>query len=59
MLCGSHSQRTCARLDLLVFLDQQIGAGGNFVLLQLAALGVEKRDFAVAREHDLLAFVVA
>ena len=35
-----------------------IGAGGNFVLLELAALGVDERDFAVAGEHDLLAGVV-
>ena len=48
-----------ARLDFLVFFDQQVRAGGNFVLLQLAALGIENRDFAVAGEHDLLAFVVA
>ena len=31
---------------------------GHFVLLQLAALVVDQRDFAVAGEHDLLAFVV-
>ena len=59
MLCGSHWQSTVPGCDLLVFLDQQVGAVGNFVLLQLAALGVEDEDFAVAGEHDLLAGVVA
>ena len=59
MLCGSHWQSTVPGLDLLVLFDQQDGAVGHLVLLQLAALGVEHRDFAVAREHDLLAFVVA
>ena len=44
-----------AGLDLLVLLDQQVGAGGDLVFLQLAALGVEDQDFAVAGEHDLLA----
>ena len=46
------------RLDLLVLLDEQCGAGGNLVLFQFAALRVEKRDFAVAREDDVLAFFV-
>ena len=45
--------------DFLVLVDHQVGAGGDFVLLQLAALGVEDEDFAVAGEHDLLAGVVA
>ena len=30
-----------AGADLLVLVDQQVGAGGNLVLLQFAALGVE------------------
>src|SRR5262249_49847241 len=47
-----------ARLDLGVFLDQQVRAGWNFVLLQLAPLGIEDQDFAVAGEHDLFARVV-
>ena len=37
----------------------QDGAGGHLVLLELAALGVEDDDLAVAGEHDLLAVVVA
>ena len=48
-----------ARFDFLVFVDQQIRAGGHFVLFQLAAFGIENHDFAVAGEHDLLAGVVA
>ncbi len=31
-----------AGLHFLVLVDQQVGAGGDFVLLQLAALGVEQ-----------------
>ena len=58
MLCGSHSQRTCAGLDDFVFLHLEHGAGRHFVLLDLAALLVDQRDFAVAGEHDLLAGVV-
>ena len=48
-----------AGFDFLVFLDQQDRAGGNFVFLQLAALGIQKLDFAVAGQHDLLARIVA
>ena len=48
-----------ARLDVLILFDQQVRAGGDFVLLQLATLGVEQQDFAVAGEHHLLAGVVA
>ncbi len=40
--------------DFLVLLHHQVGAGGNLVLFQLAALGVEHRDFAVSGQHDLL-----
>ena len=59
MLCGSHWQRTVPGLNFLVLLDQQVGAGGDFVFFDFAALGVQQQDFAVAGEHDLLAFVVA
>ena len=59
MLCGSHWQSTVAGLDLLVLLDQQCGTGRHLVLLQFAALGIEERDFAVAGQHDVLAFFVA
>ena len=48
-----------AGLHFLVLVDRQVGAGGDFVLLQFAALGVQDEDFAVAGEHDLLAGVVA
>ena len=48
-----------ARRNLLVLLDQQIGAGGDFVLLQLAALRVQQEHFAVAGQDDVLALVVA
>ena len=48
-----------ARLYLLVLLDHEDRARGHFVLLQLAALGIHDRDFAVAREHDVLSGVVA
>ena len=47
-----------AGLDLLVLFDHQFGAGGDFVLFQFPALGIQQRDFAVAGEHDLLAFFV-
>ena len=40
-------------MTVLVLVDQQDGAGGNLVLLELAALGIEQRDFAVAGEHDV------
>ena len=59
MLCGSHWQRTAPACDFLVLFDQQVGAGGDFVFLHFAALGVQQEDFAVAGEHDLLALVVA
>ena len=42
-----------------VLVDQQVGAGGDLVFLDLAALGVQQQDFAVAGEHHLLALVVA
>ena len=48
-----------AGLDFLVLVDEQVGAGGDLVFFQLAALGVQQQDFAVAGEHDLLAVVVA
>ena len=35
-----------------------IGAVGHVVLLELASLGVEDLDLAVARQGDLLALVV-
>ena len=47
-----------ARLDFLVLVDLEDGAGRHFVLLHFAAFVVDERDFAVAGEHDLLAFVV-
>ena len=59
MLCGSHWQRTAPASTSSFSSTLQDGAGGNFVLLQLAALGVDERDFAVAGEHDVLAGVVA
>ena len=31
-----------ARLDFLVFVDQQIGAVGDVVFFQLAALGIDE-----------------
>ena len=34
-----------AGLDFLVFFDQQVRAGGNFVFFQLATLGIENRGF--------------
>ena len=40
--------------DALAVLDLHLGAVGDVVLLQLAALGVEDLDLAVAREGDLL-----
>ena len=58
MLCGSHSQSICAAGDHLAVLDLHLGAVGDVVLLELAPLGVEDLDLAVAREGDLLAFVV-
>jgi len=48
-----------AGLNFLVLVDQEVGAGGDFVLLDFAALGVQDQDFAVAGEHYLLALVVA
>src|SRR6185437_9509507 len=45
--------------DFLVFLDLQVGAGGDFVFFQLAPFGIDQGDFAIAGEHDLLALVVA
>ncbi len=48
-----------AGLDFLVLLDQQVGTGGHLVFLQLASLGVQEEDFAVAGEDDVLAGVVA
>ena len=59
MLCGSHWQSTVPGWTSWFSFDQQVGAGGDFVLLQFAALGVQQEDFAVAGEHDLLALVVA
>ena len=49
-----------AGLDLLAVGDEDGGAVGNLVLLELAALGVEDGDFAVALEGDevLVAFGV-
>ena len=44
-----------ARVGLLVLVDLQESAGRHFVFLDLAALVVDQRDFAVAREHDPLA----
>ena len=45
--------------DLLVLGDGQVGAGGHFVFLQFAALGIQEEDLAVAGEHDVLPGVVA
>src|SRR4029077_4767133 len=56
---GGPLAEDLADLDLLIFLDRQNGAGRDFVFLQLAPLGIEDQDFAVAGEHDLLAGVVA
>ena len=49
-----------ARLDLLAVGDQDGRAVGNLVLLELAALGVDDGDFAVALQGDqaLVAFGV-
>ena len=47
-----------AGLHHFVLGHAEHGAGRHFVLLDLAALLVDERDFAVAREHDLLAGVV-
>ena len=58
MLCGSHSQSMLPRLIVWPSSTIMIGAVGNVVLLELATLGVEDLDFAVARQRDLLAFVV-
>ena len=58
MLCGSHSQSIVPRVIMLAVLDLHLGAVGDVVLLQLAALGVEDLDLAVARQGDLLALVV-
>ncbi len=46
-------------LDVAVLLDHQMRTGRHFVLLQLAALGIQQEDFAVAGEDHLLARVVA
>ena len=43
----------------LAFVHQQIGAGGDLVFFEFAALGVQQEDFAVAGQDDLLALVVA
>ena len=60
ILCGSHWQRTVPALTSWAFpRPQQDGAGGNFVFLQLAALGIQDLDFAVSGQHDLLARIVA
>ena len=56
MLCGSHSQRTAPAATVSFSLDLEDGAGRHFVLLHLAAFFVDERNFAVPREHDLLAF---
>ena len=58
MLCGSHSQSIAAAGDHVAVVDLHLGAVGDVVLLELAALGVEDLDLAVAREGDLLALVV-
>ena len=58
MLCGSHSHEHLAAGDLLAVLDHDHGAVGHVVLLQLAALGVEDLDLAVARQGDVLPLVV-
>ena len=49
-----------ARLDLFAVGDEHGGAVGNLVLLELAALGVDDGDFAVALQGDqaLVAFGV-
>ena len=44
--------------DRLAVFDHHDGAVGHVVLLQLAPLGIEDLDFAVARQGDLFPFVV-
>ena len=44
--------------DHLAVVDLHLGTVGDVVLLELAALGVEDLDLAVARQGDLLALVV-
>ena len=58
MLCGSHSQSIWPRLICWPSWTIIAGAVGHVVLLELAPLGVEDLDLAVARQGDLLAFVV-
>ena len=45
--------------DFLVLVDQEEGARRDVVFFHLAPLGVDDGDLSVAREDDLLAFVVA
>src|SRR5690606_28473163 len=47
-----------ARLHLFVLLHQERSTGRHFVFFQFATLGVEQRDFAVASQNDVFAFVV-
>ena len=49
---GVPAHQLLARLDLLAVLHQHGRAVGNLVLLDLAALGVEHRDFTVALQGD-------
>ena len=46
------------RVTVLAVVDLHLGTVGDVVLLELAALGVEDLDLAVARQGDLLALVV-
>ena len=59
MACGSHWQSSVPAGTSWFSFDLEVGAGGDFVLFQFAALGVQEEDFAVAGEDDLLAGVVA
>ena len=48
MLCGSHSQRTVLRVTIWPSSTFISDPSGDVVLLQLAPLGVEDLDLAVA-----------
>ena len=47
-----------ARLHLLILLDLEDRTGGNLELLELAPLGVDDGDLAVASQHDRFALLV-
>ena len=57
-MCGSQTDQLLARLDLLAVGDEDGRAVRHLVLLELAALGVDDGDFAVALQggEALVAF---